>query len=204
MRLSTDEPQRAARGLITSGFPDVHARKRSCLVPPKAMSSVSTSRSPLPRHPGPRTTEPPRPANFTHFEVLIPLRVRSRRPERTRVGGRYSLGFRLPFRDLHGPRSLDPAQFRGSGHAPSPGGSSARPRGQQPPTPGETFLTQQATPSPSLAATRSLPIGLHRLSAATPSPLTFDPTEQARSCLAFGASKYPRSDAPPKSNASLS
>jgi hypothetical protein len=83
---------------------------------------------------------------------------------------------------------------------PSPGGSGSRPQGQQPLTPGETFPTRQATPSPSLAATRSLPTGLHRLSAATPSPLTFDPTEQARLSVAFGASKYSRSDAPPKSN----
>jgi len=100
MRSFTDEPQRATQGLITSGFPDVHAVKRSCLVPPKAMSSLSTSRNPLPSHPGPRTTEPPRPANFTHFEALIPLRVRSRQPERTRIDGRYSLGFLSPSETL--------------------------------------------------------------------------------------------------------
>jgi len=93
MQSSTDEPQRATQGLIAPSFPDAHAVKRSCLVPPETMSSLSTSRSPLPGHPGPRTTEPLRPANFTYFEALIPLWVRSRQPERTRTDGRYSLGF---------------------------------------------------------------------------------------------------------------
>jgi hypothetical protein len=109
-----------------------------------------------------------------------------------------------PSESLPEPRSLEPAQLRGAGHTPSPEGFDVRRRGQQPPTPGETFPTQQATPSQPLAATRSLPTGLHRLSAASPSPLTFDALEQARSRVAFGASKCPRSDATPRSNVSLS
>jgi hypothetical protein len=175
LRSSTDDSRRAAVGLITSGFPDAHARRRSCLVPPKTMGPLSTSRSPLPGRPGPAATGPSRPADFTHFEAFFPLRVRSRQPRANpdpTVDALLVLS--SPSEIPCEPRSLEPAQFRGAGHAPSPGGSSARPRGQQPPAPGETSPTRQATPSKPLAATRSLPTGLHRLSAATPSPLTFE------------------------------
>jgi hypothetical protein len=46
-------------------------------IPTAAISFHSVNRSPLPGHPGPRATEPPRPASFTDFEASIPLRVRS-------------------------------------------------------------------------------------------------------------------------------
>jgi hypothetical protein len=59
------------------------------------------------------TTGPSRPASFTHFGALLPLRVRSPRAELPRRGGRCSPGRSSPPKDPSKPRSLGPARPRG-------------------------------------------------------------------------------------------
>jgi hypothetical protein len=79
----TCEPRRLRR-LIACGFPDARASRRSGLVPPPTVGPLSTSRSPLPGRPG-QTNELGCSADFTRFEALLPLRIRSAPSGRTRT-----------------------------------------------------------------------------------------------------------------------
>jgi len=79
----------AARGLITSGFPDTHAH---------AQQPGSSGGYELPFHAPKHASWSPwtpldgftRPASFTYFEALFLLRVRSRRAGLPHFDGRYS------------------------------------------------------------------------------------------------------------------
>jgi len=69
LRLSTTVLEGTTRVLISPGFTDAHALRRSCLDPPRPMGPLSTSRNPLPGRPGPRAAEPLRSDSFTRFEA---------------------------------------------------------------------------------------------------------------------------------------
>jgi hypothetical protein len=78
---------------FAAGFPDARVARRGGLVPPATMGSLSARRAgALPGRPGPRAAGPSRPARFTRFEALLPLRVRSHRSGLPRAGGRCSPG----------------------------------------------------------------------------------------------------------------
>jgi len=70
--LSTSVQRRTHPSFVTARFTDVHVRRRSCLDPLAAMSSLSTRRGALPGPSEPERAEPSRSADFTHFEALIP------------------------------------------------------------------------------------------------------------------------------------
>jgi len=89
LQLSTRGQKCAARGLITSGFPDTHAH---------AQQPGSSGGYELPFHAPKHASWSPwtpldgftRPASFTYFEALFLLRVRSRRAGLPHFDGRYS------------------------------------------------------------------------------------------------------------------
>jgi hypothetical protein len=69
--LSSGVPSRTTRVLSPAVSP-TSTLSRVCLVPPPAISSLSTHRSTLPGCCGARAAEPSRSASFTHFEASIP------------------------------------------------------------------------------------------------------------------------------------
>jgi hypothetical protein len=99
-------------------------------IPTAAIDFHSMNRSPLPGHPGPRATEPPRPASFTDFEASIPLRIRSC-PNRVAPTWRPILSWvsSPPESSPTAPWVLDPPRPRGPEHAPSSEDSGPRQKG---------------------------------------------------------------------------
>jgi hypothetical protein len=94
LRLVTDVPCRARRGLVTAAFPDAPHLHTVGLVPATTMSSLSTGDgSPASRSPRTSTSGSTLSASFLRFEAFFSLRVRSRRPGLPRPDGRSSLGF---------------------------------------------------------------------------------------------------------------
>jgi hypothetical protein len=96
LQLSTGVLRRAHSCFITVDFTDAHTRGCVCLDSSPAMRFVFTHRGALPCSPELVRAEPSCSANFTCFEALFLLRVRSYRSRLPRHGRRSSLGFLPP------------------------------------------------------------------------------------------------------------
>jgi hypothetical protein len=125
---------------IACGFTDSHARGAVAVFPRKLWTHFPRGpKTLLPARPGSPPTGSPPLASFTRFEAFLPARIRSRS---TRVASRrrslLSWASAPPATIPTRPRSLEPARARKLEHWPPPGGGSQRPRGPQPPDPGET------------------------------------------------------------------
>jgi hypothetical protein len=84
----------------------------------------------LPVRPGRRVPGSPPAPRFTRFEALIPLRVRSRRPELPRADGRGSPGLDPPRACPPGPRHLPPPGPHDPSAPSPPEERGLRPRGR--------------------------------------------------------------------------
>jgi len=172
-------------------FPRRPRFRRSSLVPPTTMGSLSTHRSALPDHPG-----SPTPVGLlTQLHLLRSLKSPCESvladTSHPAPPADTLLSFHPLQRTLKGLGASNPRGTpKGTPHAPSPGGSSMRPQGQQPLEPGETSPTHEydglvssATSSP-LQDWAASPLGDDSFSPG------LGPADEPPS-LTLGAFKYP-------------
>jgi len=206
LRLFTTVLEGTTRVLVSRGFTDAHALRRSCLAPPRPMGPLFTSRSPLPGRPGPRAAEPLRSDSFIRFEAYSSCESVRTDPGFPAPAAVALLAF-CPSRDVliqtSGP--LDPNEPEGPNPHPRPqppasdAADSVPPEGvPSPSTPGE--------PCPALRVTlvrprRQIPApfgtGPRRLLGDVPAPPALDPTV-ARPTLTHGAFKCLESGGSPR------